>query len=218
LKSQLGGWAEQGFYYVKMKIGTHPDDDPRRVQVARKAIGDKVALFVDANGAYTAKQSIHMAQIFHESNVTWFEEPVSSDDLAGLRFIRGRVPAPMEIAAGEYGYTMPYFQNMLAAKSVDVLQADATRAQGITGFLATAAVCDAHQIALSAHCAPSIHAHACCAVPRARHLEFFHDHARIERIFFDGFLEPRGGRMFPDWSRPGLGLELKRKDAEKFLV
>ena len=218
LQSQLGGWAEQGFSFVKMKVGTHPDDDPRRVEVARKAIGEKIQLFVDANGAYTAKQAIHLAEKFHASRVTWFEEPVSSDDLAGLRFVRGRVPPPMEVAAGEYGYTVPYFKRMLAAKAVDVQQADATRAQGITGFLSAAAVCDAHQIALSAHCAPSIHAHVCCAAPRARHLEFFHDHARIERMFFDGFLEPCQGRMFPDLSRPGLGLDWKEKDAEKFRV
>ncbi len=218
LRSQLGGWAEEGLPFVKMKIGTNPDDDPRRVQVARKAVGDEVGLFVDANGAYTAKQAIQLAEVFHDSNVTWFEEPVSSDNLAGLRFIRSQVPAPMEVAAGEYGYTVPYFERMLAAKSVDVQQADATRAQGITGFLSAAALCDAHQIALSAHCAPSIHMHACCAVPRARHLEFFHDHARIERMFFDGFCEPRQGHMFPDRNRPGLGLELKEKDAEKFLV
>jgi L-alanine-DL-glutamate epimerase-like enolase superfamily enzyme len=218
LQAQLGNWAEEGFQFVKMKIGTHPEDDARRVRLARDTIGDKVQLFVDANGAYTAKQSIYMAEIFREADVTWFEEPVSSDDLAGLRFVRERVPAPMEVAAGEYGYTVPYFENMLAAKSVDVLQADATRAQGITGFLGAAALCDAHQIALSAHCAPSIHMHACCAVPRARHLEFFHDHARIERMFFDGFCEPREGRMFPDLSRPGLGLDFKEKDAERFLV
>jgi L-alanine-DL-glutamate epimerase-like enolase superfamily enzyme len=219
LQSQLGGWAEQGLFFVKMKIGTHPEDDPRRVQVARHAIGKQVQLFVDANGAYTAKQAIHLAQVFHEeSNVTWFEEPVSSDDLIGLNLIRNHVPVPMEVAAGEYGYTIPYFENMVSARSVDVLQADATRAQGITGFLGAAAVCEAHQMALSAHCAPSIHMHVCCAVPRARHLEFFHDHVRIERMFFDGFCEPREGKMFPDWSRPGLGLELKQKDAEKFRV
>lgn len=218
LRAQLGGWAEKGFAFVKMKIGTHPEDDPRRVRVAREAIGESVALFVDANGAYTAKQSIGLAQVFHESNVTWFEEPVSSDDLSGLRFVRDHVPAPIEVAAGEYGYTIPYFEHMLGAGSVDVLQADATRAQGITGFLGAAALCDAHQITLSAHCAPSIHMHVCCAVPRARHLEFFHDHARIERLFFDGFCEPRDGRMYPDWSRPGLGLELKEQDAAKFLV
>lgn len=218
LQSQLGGWAEAGFKMVKMKIGTYPEKDPRRVRLARKAIGDTVQLFVDANGAYGAKQAIHLAGIFREENVTWFEEPVSSDDLTGLSFIRAHVPAPMEVAAGEYGYTVPYFQNMAQAKSVDVLQADATRAQGITGFLAAAAICDAHQIPLSAHCAPSIHIHACCAVPRARHLEFFHDHARIERMFFDGFREPQEGKMFPDLSRPGLGLELKEKDAEKFHI
>lgn len=218
LQSQLGGWAKQGFHFVKMKIGTHPEDDPRRVRVACKAIGENIALFVDANGAYSAKQAIHLAEIFHESKVTWFEEPVSSDDLRGLRLIREFAPAPIEIAAGEYGYTVPYFENMVAAKSVDVLQADATRAQGITGFLGAASVCEAHNMPLSAHCAPSIHMHVCCAVPRARHLEFFHDHARIERMFFDGFCEPREGRMFPDKSRLGLGLELKRKDAEKFLV
>jgi len=218
LQTQLAGWAERGFRYVKMKIGTHPKDDPRRVRIARKAIGDAVDLFVDANGAYTVKQAIHLAQIFHESNVTWFEEPVSSDDLSGLHFVRSHVPAPMEVAAGEYGYTVPYFEHMLSAKSVDVQQADATRAQGITGFLGAAALCDAHQIALSAHCAPSIHMHACCAVPRARHLEFFHDHARVERIFFDGFCEPRDGHMFPDLSRAGLGLELKQKDISQYLV
>jgi L-alanine-DL-glutamate epimerase-like enolase superfamily enzyme len=218
LQSQLAGWEEKGFSFVKMKIGTHPSDDPRRVEVARKAIGDSVELFVDANGAYTVKQAIHLAEIFHASNVTWFEEPVSSDDLAGLRFIRDHIPAPMEVAAGEYGYTVPYYERMLAAQSVDVLQADATRVQGITGFLSAAALCDAHQIALSAHCAPSLHVHVCCAVPRARHLEYFYDHARIERMFFDGFCDPRHGHMFPDWSRPGLGLELKEKDAEKFLV
>lgn len=216
LRSQLGGWVEDGFHFVKMKIGTHPEDDVRRVQTARKAIGEKAALFVDANGAYTAKQAIAMAEQFHEYGVTWFEEPVSSNDLAGLRFIRERVPAPMEVAAGEYGYTIPYFENMVSVCSVDVLQADATRCQGITGFLGAAGVCDAHQMALSAHCAPSIHMHACCAVPRARHLEFFHDHARIERMFFDGFCEPREGKMFPDLARPGLGLQLRAQDAEKF--
>lgn len=217
LQAQLGGWAEMGLFFVKMKIGTHPEDDPRRVRVARQAIGKDVALFVDANGAYASKQAIHLAQVFHdESNVTWFEEPVSSDDLGGLHLVRDHVPAPMEVAAGEYGYTIPYFENMVDAKSVDVLQADATRAQGITGFLGAAAVCQAHNMALSAHCAPSIHMHPCCAVTRARHMEFFHDHVRIERMFFDGFCEPRDGKMHPDRSRPGFGLELKEKDVAKF--
>ena len=50
-----------------------------------------------------------------DANVTWFEEPVSSDDLGGLRFLRDRAPAGMAIAAGEYGYDLPYFHRMLEA-------------------------------------------------------------------------------------------------------
>ncbi len=218
LRDQLGGWAERGFQSVKMKIGSHPDDDPRRVELARKTIGPDVALYVDANGAYSAKQAMYLAKVFHESGVVWFEEPVSSDDLAGLHRVRDNVPPPMDVAAGEYGYTVPYFERMLAAQAVDVQQADATRAQGITGFLRADALCEAHQLALSAHCAPSIHVHACCAATRARNLEFFHDHARIERMFFDGFCEPQNGQMAPDLTRPGLGLELKEKDAEAFRI
>lgn len=218
LTKQLGGWARHGFQAVKMKVGTHPHDDPRRVHVARKAIGDSAALYVDANGAYTAKQAIHLAETFHQADVVWFEEPVSSDDLSGLHRVRDHSPAPMDVAAGEYGYTVPYFERMLAAGAVDVQQADATRAQGITGFLRANALCDAHQLPLSAHCAPSIHVHACCAATRARNLEFFHDHARIERMFFDGFCEPKNGKMTPDLSRPGLGLDLKEKDVEEFRI
>jgi L-alanine-DL-glutamate epimerase-like enolase superfamily enzyme len=145
-------------------------------------------------------------------DVRWFEEPVSSDDLDGLRCLREH--APMDIAAGEYGYDLPYFARMIPA--VDVLQADATRCCGITGFLQVAALCDALQIPLSAHCAPALHLHPACAVPRFAHIEWFFDHARIERMLFDGAQTPERGMLAPDWSRPGLGIELKRQDAEDY--
>jgi L-alanine-DL-glutamate epimerase-like enolase superfamily enzyme len=219
LTAQLGGWAEQGFGKVKMKIGTHPEDDPRRVEVARKAIGDEVELFVDANGAYTVTQALALGQRFaHENDVRWFEEPVSSDNLVGLAQVRARAPLGMDIAAGEYGYTAWYFKRMMDAEAVTVLQADATRCGGISGFLQAAALCWAANVPLSSHCGPSMHVHVCCATPRAIHMEFFHDHVRIERMFFDGFCEPVGGVMSPDLSRPGMGLELKEKDAGKYLV
>lgn len=218
LETQLGDWARSGLKFVKMKIGTDAARDPHRVSVARKAIGDDTSLFADANGAYSVKQALELAGLFHDEGVTWFEEPVSSDDLPGLRFIRERAPVGMDIAAGEYGYTSPYFLNMLNAGAVDVLQADATRAHGITGFLEAGAICAAQQRRLSSHCAPSQHLHPCCAVNSVCHMEFFHDHVRIERMFFDGFREPVNGVMCPDWSRPGIGLELKRADAEKFAI
>lgn len=218
LRSQLSGWAEQGFRMVKIKIGSNPGDDFCRVKLARKAIGDSVQLFVDANGAYSVKQALQFANEFAPADVRWFEEPVSSDDITGLRQVRERAPAGMNIAAGEYGYTAWYFRQMLEAEAVDILQADATRCGGISGFLDAASLCWAAHRPLSSHCAPSLHLHACCAVPRAVHMEYFHDHSRIERMFFDGYCEPRDGQMQPDLSRPGLGLTLREKDVAKYAV
>ncbi|MBS0641845.1 MAG: mandelate racemase, partial [Proteobacteria bacterium] len=187
LRQQLQGWVQRdGCRFVKMKVGTDPDDDPRRVAVARHAI-DGASLFVDANGAYSARQAISLAGAFvAEADIAWFEEPVSSDDLAGLHFVRQHVPEMVEVAAGEYGYDLDYVRRMLDAQAVDVQQADITRCAGITGFLRVAALCDAHHTGLSAHCAPSAHLHAACAVPGLRHLEWFHDHVRIEHLLFDG--------------------------------
>jgi L-alanine-DL-glutamate epimerase-like enolase superfamily enzyme len=218
LREQLGGWAEQGIGRVKMKVGRDPRSDPDRVRIAREAIGPDVELFVDANGAYSRKQALYLAYAFAEHDVTWFEEPVSSDDLEGLRLLRDRSPPRMEIAAGEYGYDEVYFRRMLEAGAVDVLMPDATRCAGITGLQGAAALGRAFGIPLSAHTAPALHLHACCAVAEFRHLEWFHDHARIERMLFDGAVEPVAGRLRPDTSRPGLGLELRRGDAERFAI
>ncbi|MCE5267025.1 MAG: hypothetical protein LLG00_03990 [Planctomycetaceae bacterium] len=218
LRDQLTGWVEAGIPCVKMKIGREPDKDVARVRAAREAIGPKVELFVDANGAYDRKQAMAMSHALADLDVCWFEEPVSSDDLPGLRLLRDRAPAKMEIAAGEYGYDAFYFRRMLEAEAVDVLQADATRCRGVTGFLQAAALSDAFSIPLSAHTAPAIHRQVACATLRTRNIEYFHDHVRIERMFFDGADPPRNGVLCVDLSRPGLGLELKRADAEAYRV
>lgn len=218
LTAQLRGWAAEGIGAVKMKIGAHPDADPGRVKAAREAIGPDVQLFVDANGAYSRKQAIEKAEQFHELGVTWFEEPVSSDDLDGLHLLRDRSPAGMEIAAGEYGYDSFYFLRMLQAGAVDVLQADATRCAGATGFLQADTLCQAFGLPLSAHTAPSVHAHLCCASLAARNIEYFHDHIRIEQIFFDGAARAVRGVLTPNLSAPGFGLEMKHPDVEKYRV
>jgi L-alanine-DL-glutamate epimerase-like enolase superfamily enzyme len=218
LAEQLGSWAQSGIRMVKMKVGREPDADVARVRAARAAIGAETALFVDANGAYSRKQALQFADAYHQLGVTWFEEPVVSDDLAGLRLIRDRAPAPMDIAAGEYGYDSVYFRRMCEAGAVDVLQADATRCAGVTGFMRAAAVADSYHLPLSSHCAPSIHAHACCAAGAARHLEYFHDHVRIERMLFDGVLEPMQGALHPARDRAGFGLTFKAADARRYAV
>jgi L-alanine-DL-glutamate epimerase-like enolase superfamily enzyme len=216
LQTQLARWVEQGIPRVKMKIGRDARADLGRVRLARQAIGPSAELFVDANGAYSRKQALEQAEKFADMSVTWFEEPVSSDDLPGLRLLRDRVPSGVEIAAGEYGYEAGYFRRMLAAGAVDVLQADATRCGGITGFLQVAALCEAYHLPLSAHTAPALHCHVCCSALPVRHLEYFHEHVRIEQMFFDGAQVPVNGELRPDLSRPGMGIELKYADVQRF--
>lgn len=218
LRKQLAGWIDLGIPAVKMKIGTLPDQDPHRVALAREAIGDDAELFIDANGAYSRKQALMFAHKFRaEQNVTWFEEPVSSDDLAGLRLLRTQGPAGMDIAAGEYGWNAQYLRTMIEAEAVDVIQADATRCGGVTGFLDAVALADAHPLPLSAHCGPTIHMHLACAARPLRHVEYFHDHVRIESMLFDGFrAASKDGCMHPDFTRPGLGITFKQEDAERY--
>jgi L-alanine-DL-glutamate epimerase-like enolase superfamily enzyme len=218
LAEQLGGWISAGIPRVKMKVGRRPDEDLERVRAARAAIGADAELFVDANGAYDRKQAREFAEAFARERVSWFEEPVSSDDLEGLRLLRDSGPAGLEISAGEYGYDPWYFRRMLEAGAVDVLQADATRCLGITGFGRAAALAEAHHVPLSAHTAPALHVHACCALSAVRHLEWFHDHVRIERLLFDGAPEPVDGLLRPAIDRPGLGLELKRAEADRYAL
>ncbi|HEY7802579.1 MAG TPA: enolase C-terminal domain-like protein [Dehalococcoidia bacterium] len=218
LEEQLEGWAADGIGAVKMKIGRDAHADIGRVKAARAAIGPDVRLMVDANGAYTRKQALAQAERFAQDAVSWFEEPVSSDDLDGLRLLRNRAPAGMEIAAGEYGYDSWYFRRMLEAGAVDCLQADASRCAGLTGFAQAEALCKARSMPLSAHCCPSLHAHIACSLPNVRDLEYFHDHARIEHMLFDGALTPIDGALRPDRGRPGMGLEFKHRDAERYAV
>lgn len=221
LVEQLTGWAQgDGIGRVKMKVGTswgsRPRRDLERVTRVREGIGDEVELYVDANGGYSRKQAVRLGRAFAEEGVTWFEEPVSSDDLEGLREVRDQCSA--EVAAGEYGYDLAYFGRMLEAGAVDCLQADVSRCAGVTEWLRVAALAAASNLELSAHCAQSLTSHAACAVPNLRHLEYFADHARVDRLLFDGVLDPTGGVLRPDLSRPGMGLELKRSDADRYRV
>jgi L-alanine-DL-glutamate epimerase-like enolase superfamily enzyme len=218
LRAQLSGWVEMGIPRVKMKIGRDAVGDIARVAAAREAIGDDAELFVDANGAYGRKQALSQAARFAESRVSWYEEPVYHRDLDGLRQCRDRAPAGMEISVGEYGYDPAEFAGILAARAVDVLQADASRCEGITGLLVVDALCEASAMPLSTHCAPSLHAHVACAAKRVRHVEYFHDHARVEHMLFDGVLTPQAGALCPDLTRSGLGLEFKHADARKYTL
>ena len=216
LRDQLTHWAgEQAIPRVKIKIGqsrgTDTGRDLDRMRQARAAIGDQCELFVDANGGYSRKQAIRVARAAADLDVRWFEEPVSSDDLDGLREVRDAVLP--DVTAGEYGYDLYYFRRMCEAGAVDCLQADVSRCGGITEWLRTAAVAASYGLDISGHCGPHLHAHAAAATPNLRHLEWFHDHVRIESMFFDGTLDPTGGVIRPDPTAAGHGLTLRRCDA-----
>lgn len=216
LVRQLTGWASDGFQCVKMKIGRHPDQDVERVTAVQKALKGRAQLYVDANGAYGRQQALHKSRQFGDLGVTWFEEPVTSDDRVGLRLMVERSPAVMKIAAGEYIYVLDDARIIIEAQAVDVLQTDVTRCGGVSNFLKIGAICETYHFPYSAHTAPSMHATLCCSLLPAMNLEYFHDHARIENMIFDGAIQPANGNLKPDLSRPGFGLELKHPDAEKF--
>lgn len=220
-RAQLSRWVhEQRITRVKIKIaeswGRQVGRDLRRIRQARKTIGGNTELFVDANGGYTRKQAIRVAEAARDLDVRWFEEPVSSDDLAGLREVRDRVLP--DVAAGEYGFDLPYFRRMCDSGAVDCLQADVTRCGGVSEWLRVAAVAASHGLEVSSHCAPHLHVHVACAIPNLRHVEWFHDHVRVESMLFDGALDPALGVVRPDRDRPGWGLELKDSDAVRYRV
>lgn len=216
LAEHLSRWIEDGIPRVKMKIGRDPECDPQRVAAARKAIGRDAELFVDANGAYSRKQALRLAHRFAESGVSWYEEPVYHNDLEGNRFVRDRAPDVMEVSNGEYGFAPYDFARILQAGAADVLQADVTRCGGYSGFLAVDGLCQASMIPLSSHCAPYATLPVAAAAKMLRHIEYFYDHVRIERLLFEGTGDPKDGALSPDPDRPGIGLELKRADAERF--
>jgi L-alanine-DL-glutamate epimerase-like enolase superfamily enzyme len=218
-REQLSGWVEKDrIPRVKIKIGESWGGNERRdldrVALAREVIGPDTALYVDANGGYTTGQAVRVAGEMACCGVTWFEEPVSSQDAAGLAAVRRQVQP--DVAAGEYSWSLADSARLLDAGAVDCLQLDVTRCGGITEFLRGAALAAGHGVQVSAHCAPSLHAHVGAAVVNLRHVEYFHDHQRIERLLFDGTLDPQGGTLTPDAGQPGLGLRLKTADAEEY--
>jgi L-alanine-DL-glutamate epimerase-like enolase superfamily enzyme len=215
LCTQLEHWADSGFKDVKIKIGNNVSNEQKRVKMARTVIGDSIELFVDANGAFDLKNALLMSNILKENSVSWFEEPVRHTDTTGLHFLRERCPPPIRISVGEYGFELIYFKDLLTGNCVDVLQADATRC-GMTGFRNAASLCEAFNIPLSAHTAPSLHVHICCSVQSALNVEYFHDHVRIEHMLFDGAAKAENGFLLPDLSVPGNGLQLKKQDAEHY--
>lgn len=208
LAEQVGQWRAAGCTAMKIKIGqdwgTDIERDLTRIGDLRELAGDAVDLMVDANGGYTTGQACRVGAELDRMGVIWFEEPVSSDDTDGLAAVRAAVRC--DVAAGEYAANS-YDARRLAAV-VDCLQLDVTRCGGYSGWLAGAAVAAAHNLQVSAHCAPAVHVPVAAAVPNLRHLEYFIDHTRIEAELFDGVPVAIDGQLPVEVTRPGHGMTL----------
>jgi L-alanine-DL-glutamate epimerase-like enolase superfamily enzyme len=214
---QLRSWAGLGLHNVKLKIGEDRGSavsrDLARVALAREVVGDGTGLFVDANGAYSPGQACRVGRDLDEIGVLWLEEPVTSDDLPGLAHVRDHVDA--DVAAGEYGYDLTYFEQMSPA--VDCLQVDVTRCGGYTEWLRVAAMASARHLDLSGHCAPYITLPVASVTERMRHLEWFHDHVRSEQLLFEGCPDPEDSQLV-GLDVPGHGLTMRHQDAAQYRV
>lgn len=208
LAEQVQDWAEAGCAAMKIKIGQDwgaaTDRDLLRVRQLREYADSDVALMVDANGGYTVGQARRIGLALDDLGVTWFEEPVSSDDLRGLAAVRAT--ANCDVAAGEYAADVYAMSRLIPV--VDCLQLDVTRCGGYTGWLRGAALAAAHNLDVSAHCAPSLHAPIAAAIPNLRHVEWFIDHARLEPLLVDGAPTVTGGALHPDPTTKGHGMHL----------
>ncbi len=208
LEQEVKRWAAMGCTAMKIKIaeswGAAVERDLARMRTVRTVAGDGVSLMADANGGYTRGQARRVGAALDELGVVWFEEPVSSDDVEGLRAVRGSVRC--DVAAGEYAADL--YDVARLCPVVDCLQLDVTRCGGYTGFQRSAAVAAAHSLDVSAHCAPALHAPIAAAVPNLRHVEWFADHARLEPVLVDGMPTVRDGVIRPS-ATPGHGLSIR---------
>jgi L-alanine-DL-glutamate epimerase-like enolase superfamily enzyme len=214
LEDQVQQWQSIGCTAMKIKIGeswgTRIDRDLARVHQLRELAGPDTELMVDANGGYCTGQARRVGAALDEEGVTWFEEPVSSDDHAGLAMIRSVLRC--DIAAGEYASDLYDAAALLPV--VDCLQLDATRCGGYTGWLRGATLAQAHNLDVSAHCAPALHAPVAAAIPNLRHVEYFADHARLEPLLVDGVPAARRGALHPNSNSPGHGMRISTQASD----
>ncbi len=214
LAKQVDWWRSVGCMAMKIKIGEacggKADRDLERVRQLAEFAGDDAELMVDANGGYTVGQARRIGAALDDLGVTWFEEPISSDDTSGLAQLRGFLR--LDIAAGEYAADLYDMRALLPA--IDCLQLDVTRCGGYTGWLRGAALAQSWNLAVSAHCAPSLHAPVAAAIPNLRHVEWFADHARLEPLLVDGIPTIRDGALRLDTGQPGHGMRISRQASD----
>lgn len=220
LVREQAGYVERGIPRVKMKVakdfGKSEEEDVRRLAAVRKALGDDVEIFIDANNGYYAKQAIRMARRFQEYNVGWFEEPVLADDIEGLAQIARSIDIP--VATGEHEYTKYGFKELISRGGADIVQPDVGRVGGITEWMKVAHLAHAFNLPVAPHAVQLVHLQMALCTPNLKVVEYLGTTEGGDRVWYTEFPEPKDGMWAPYPDRPGLGLELNPASVRKYAV
>ena len=220
LTANMTAFVEQGVKRVKMKVGKDfgrsEREDIERVAAVREAVGDNVALYIDANSAYYPKQAIYMAEEFARYQVGWFEEPVLADDVDGLAEVRRAIPIP--VATGENEYTKHGFRQLITGGGVDIVQPDVGHVGGVTEWMKVAQLAHAFNLPVAPHAMEVVHLHLACATPNLKVVESLDIEAQTDRVWYTEVPQQEDGMLSPFPDKPGLGLELDPYAVEKWSV
>jgi L-alanine-DL-glutamate epimerase-like enolase superfamily enzyme len=209
LVAEMQGMVARGFKTIKCKVGFEGGQnirrDAERIRKVREAVGPDIQLLVDANNSFDAATAIQLANRIREFDITFFEEPVFADDIAGLaRFKRG---TDIPLATGEHEYTKFGVRDLVANEAADIVQVDGARAGGYTEMLKCAAITQAWNLKFAPHAMENIHLQLVAALPNALFLERLLMFEELTAKVFDNAPVPVDGFMHvPDL--PGLGLRL----------
>lgn len=217
LCDEMLGMVDEGYFFLKMKVGvkggTDPREDARRVAAVRKAIGPEVRLAIDANNIWKAGTAIQFFQRIKDCDVEFFEEPVIADDIPGLAYCRRSMQVPL--ATGEHEYTRFGVRDLLTAGAADIVQADVCRVGGYTEMTKIIAMTQAFNVLFAPHCMELMHMHLVAAATNGLVLESLTLFRNVSRNVFTNAPEPKDGYLeVPD--RPGLGLDLNMEYISKY--
>lgn len=162
--------VDQGFRAVKIKVG-YPtlEEDVRRVETVRQAIGPHARIMVDANQSLTTKEAIRRGRAFQELDVYWWEEPIPADDIDGYAALVRALDIP--IATGENLYARTDFARFFQRDAVDIVQPDLRRAGGPTGLLEAGALALAYRRPYASHGGGPVQLNVMASLPNALYLE-----------------------------------------------
>jgi D-galactarolactone cycloisomerase len=227
LAEEAAGYVADGFSAVKLKVGFGVEEDAAVTRAVREAIGNKVALMVDANHAFDAVAAIRLGRMIEPYDIGWFEEPVPPEDIAGYRAVKDAIAIP--VAGGECEFTRFGFRDILASRAIDIIQPDTCAAGGLSECKKIADMAEAFGVRYNPHVwgtgvaiAASLQLLAVLPsqtpnslAPLAPMLEFDRtEHPIRQAILTQPIEHVRGVVRVPDG--PGLGVEIDRKALARF--